>query len=527
MTLRSTPSVRSRLILLVVACIVPATLVTVSLIWYDYERARDELINNSILAARAVATMLDQEFSTVESTLQALATSPSLAARDLAAFHAQADAVVRQRQVLNIVLANADGRQFLNTLLPRGAPLPQGNLFSPLKHVSATRTSGISELFTGPVSRRPTIAIGIPVARDGATYILGASMSSDRYAKLLSQQSLPPDWIATILDQRGTVVARNHAMAKFAGKHAESGLARNMAATDEGAFEGTTLDGTAVFAAFSRAPKTRWTVAIGVPTASLDRELNLRVTWLAIATSAVLAFSVVLAWFIGGRIARAVRGLALPAHALGEGRRVEFEATKLRETDEVGHAIVKASNVLRQTRYRADHDVLTGLANRAQLQALLDEKVALGQRNATYLAILYLDLDGFKSVNDQHGHAMGDQLLQIVAHRLKSLIRTSDLIARLGGDEFVVVLAGAPAREAAQVAGKLIDSLGAPYRLGGVSVTISASIGIAQFPASGRSASELMQRADAAMYAAKLDGKGRYAFAPGAAPPAAPDGAPP
>ena len=83
MTLRNSPSVRSRLLLLVVACIVPATLVSVSLIWYDYVRARDELINNSVLAARALATTLDREFALVESTLQALATSPSLRAASL------------------------------------------------------------------------------------------------------------------------------------------------------------------------------------------------------------------------------------------------------------------------------------------------------------------------------------------------------------------------------------------------------------------------------------------------------------
>jgi diguanylate cyclase (GGDEF)-like protein len=228
---------------------------------------------------------------------------------------------------------------------------------------------------------------------------------------------------------------------------------------------------------------------------------------------ALLAFSLVLAWLIGGRIARSVRGLALPALALGEGRRVDFTTTNLRETDEVGQAMVKASDVLRATRHRADHDGLTGLANRALLKELLDQKLAVCRRNSSYLSLLYLDLDGFKQVNDLHIHALGDRLLQIVAHRLQAIIRRSDVVARIGGDEFVVVLAGAPAREAAQVAAKIVDSLAAPYKMGGVTLSISASVGIALFPVAGDSADALLQAADDAMYAAKLVGKGSYAFA--------------
>lgn len=169
---------------------------------------------------------------------------------------------------------------------------------------------------------------------------------------------------------------------------------------------------------------------------------------------------------------------------------------------------------MRKTQYQADHDALTGLANRALMKTLLAERLVACQRNSTYLSLLYIDLDGFKKINDNHGHAVGDHLLQIVAHRLRALIRTSDVIARLGGDEFVVVLAGTSARDAELIAAKIIDSLGAPYKLGDCVAAISASIGLAQYPLSGSSGKALLQRADDAMYRAKQDGKSRFSWAP-------------
>ena len=105
-------------------------------------------------------------------------------------------------------------------------------------------------------------------------------------------------------------------------------------------------------------------------------------------------------------------------------------------------ALVKASQMLFHAQHRANHDALTGLANRLLFREILDQRLTLCQRNSTYLSVLYVDLDGFKKINDGHGHAIGDKLLQTVAERLKIDIRKSDVAARIGGDEFAIVLGG-------------------------------------------------------------------------------------
>lgn len=169
----------------------------------------------------------------------------------------------------------------------------------------------------------------------------------------------------------------------------------------------------------------------------------------------------------------------------------------------------------RENDRRARHDELTGLANRAGLVGALDGRLSLPGRNET-LALLYLDLDGFKAVNDTHGHAAGDRLLESVAERMRGLLRDGDLPARLGGDEFVVLAADRTAEEANEFGRRLIEAIAAPYDLGsGASARIGASVGIAMAPEHGRRAADLLRAADAALYQAKFDGGSRCHAASG------------
>ena len=183
----------------------------------------------------------------------------------------------------------------------------------------------------------------------------------------------------------------------------------------------------------------------------------------------------------------------------------------LQEADEVGEALARASRMLVSAEHRAHHDALTGLANRSLLGELAAEHVALCKREGTRLSLLFIDLDGFKRVNDAHGHGTGDRLLCAVAERLKNTVRGSDVVARLGGDEFAVLLVRADVETAAEVAGKLVDSLSAPYSVPPHTLEISASIGVAGYPESGASAEELLKRADEAMYKVKFAGKRGHA----------------
>jgi len=156
----------------------------------------------------------------------------------------------------------------------------------------------------------------------------------------------------------------------------------------------------------------------------------------------------------------------------------------------------------------AQHDPLTDLPNRALFADRLQQALALAEREDRRLAVLYLDLDEFKPVNDSFGHGVGDELLKEVARRLQSCVRSSDTVGRIGGDEFVVLLPDLHGDgDAKQVAEKILAAINHPFLLTSHNLVISASIGISLFPDHGRDALELARNADQAMYRAKGDGR--------------------
>lgn len=170
----------------------------------------------------------------------------------------------------------------------------------------------------------------------------------------------------------------------------------------------------------------------------------------------------------------------------------------------VGREVTELRKLERELEYRANHDSLTGLVNRDRLHAELQAAVEHAERTDQAVALLYLDLDGFKSVNDRGGHSVGDELLREVAVRLQQGIRLGDIPARVGGDEFVALLPGCRDADAARlVAQGLRARLVQPFRLSGGLFQLDASIGIACFPADGTDADTLLAHADKAMYAAK------------------------
>jgi diguanylate cyclase (GGDEF)-like protein/PAS domain S-box-containing protein len=164
-----------------------------------------------------------------------------------------------------------------------------------------------------------------------------------------------------------------------------------------------------------------------------------------------------------------------------------------------------------QLRHRAFHDPLTQLANRALLSDRLQHALAREGRFEDQVAVLFVDLDEFKAVNDALGHASGDELLVMVARRLRSCLRSADTAARLGGDEFGVLLEGvSDVDEAVAVARRILDAIGEPFSIGGLPVPLRASVGVALGAAQVVSADELLRNADIAMYAAKRAGKNRH-----------------
>jgi diguanylate cyclase (GGDEF)-like protein/PAS domain S-box-containing protein len=165
-----------------------------------------------------------------------------------------------------------------------------------------------------------------------------------------------------------------------------------------------------------------------------------------------------------------------------------------------------------QIKYLATHDALTGLYNRSIFQQLLGRALAQGRRYGRRFAVLFIDLDRFKVINDSFGHAAGDTVLKTTAERLQQFVRASDVLARIGGDEFVALIE-TPTREGAGVAaGKLLEALAAPMVVGGHECRMTASLGIATFPEDAQDGDGLVESADMAMYVAKDAGKNAYRF---------------
>lgn len=163
--------------------------------------------------------------------------------------------------------------------------------------------------------------------------------------------------------------------------------------------------------------------------------------------------------------------------------------------------------------YLAGHDELTGLPNRVLFKDRLENSRFMAIRNKKKLAILFIDLDGFKEINDTFGHKAGDMLLQEVSKRILSLVRQSDTVARMGGDEFIVLLNNIEcSNNVALVAGKILEIVGKPILLSGHTAKVGCSIGISIFPDHNNDIEKLINYADTAMYEVKKAGKNAYAF---------------
>lgn len=171
------------------------------------------------------------------------------------------------------------------------------------------------------------------------------------------------------------------------------------------------------------------------------------------------------------------------------------------------HQVALLQRTVKQARRFAYHDELTGLPNRRLLLDRYNQAVALAARRKRQVALLFLDLDGFKQINDAYGHAAGDSILKQFAMRLRACVRTSDTPCRYGGDEFVVLLPELEGRESASAAAeKIRDRLAIPYIVDGVEITVTASIGVAVYPVDGRAYGDLMRVTDGSMYRDKAHG---------------------
>ncbi|MBZ9713565.1 putative bifunctional diguanylate cyclase/phosphodiesterase [Deinococcus multiflagellatus] len=244
------------------------------------------------------------------------------------------------------------------------------------------------------------------------------------------------------------------------------------------------------------------------------------VLWGTLLVTALVVVRQVLAFVDNARLTAQLRQLSGELEGRVQRRTAELNRANaaLRElTDDLERKVRERTAELEASQARlahqAQHDVLTGLPNRALFQDRLERGIATAVRERRKVAVLFIDLDGFKAVNDTLGHAAGDELLREVAARLQDSVRRNDTVARLGGDEFTVMLLGIhSAQDAALVAAKILDRLRQPIPLDGAQAHVTGSIGVSLYPDDGADALDLQRFADLAMYRAKQGGKNNVTF---------------
>ncbi|WP_158263760.1 putative bifunctional diguanylate cyclase/phosphodiesterase [Deinococcus arcticus] len=244
------------------------------------------------------------------------------------------------------------------------------------------------------------------------------------------------------------------------------------------------------------------------------------VLWGTVLVTALVVVRQVLAFVDNARLTAQLRQLSGELEGRVQRRTAELNRANaaLRElTGDLEQKVRERTAELEASQARlahqAQHDVLTGLPNRALFQDRLERGIATAVRERRRVAVLFIDLDGFKAVNDTLGHAAGDELLREVAARLQDSVRRNDTVARLGGDEFTVMLLSIhSAQDAALVAAKILERLRQPIALGGAQAHVTGSIGVSLYPDDGADAQDLQRFADLAMYRAKQGGKNNVTF---------------
>ncbi|MBT9522442.1 MAG: diguanylate cyclase [Dechloromonas sp.] len=282
--------------------------------------------------------------------------------------------------------------------------------------------------------------------------------------------------------------------------------------------------------AAAEVPRTNWLLVARQPTDDAFEPVSntLRNTLLITALLSLPSIIVLLA--VLNRLLRPIALLARELHEMAEGKRpMQPVATHTAdEVADVGHSFNRLQDRLQEQEQRlaemAHHDMLTGLPNRRLIDERLENELHRIQRNHLGLALLFLDLDGFKPVNDTHGHGIGDRVLAEIARRLQAIVRDVDTVARLGGDEFLILLTDTekPQKAAERVAQKCIAALSEAIVINDLLIHVGVSIGIATCSAEQAvttTVKQLVSQADNAMYRAKAAGRNRYELQLPANPP--------
>lgn len=278
--------------------------------------------------------------------------------------------------------------------------------------------------------------------------------------------------------------------------------------------------------AYAPIPGVHWSLAVTVPATEVNEHLREFTMITLLVTCSVLLLSVLASILFARRISRPIKKLESAANQIADGNFAAI-SPKIKSNDEVGrlgeafekmiYELQVSYKLLRESEEQAKrlalYDHLTGLPNRVLFNERLNQAIMQAVLCNTLIALLFLDLDGFKAVNDNYGHSQGDLVLKEVAARLKLAVRNSDTVSRLGGDEYAIVLPGITTKhEVELIAEKITQAFILPFKLDHSQAKLTVSVGISLFPFDGDNLDSLLKNADDAMYAVKSTGKNGYKF---------------
>jgi diguanylate cyclase (GGDEF)-like protein len=525
-------SLRARVLFLVLAA---ALLPLLALAWLfaelrsaKIEEAREQVV----VRAAGIAEDLESKISGTAQLLFGLGQVPLLATRGKdACSRFLGDVLKEHPQYTGILTILPDGRLFCDSLRSgRELILTDRDYFQ-----RAQKTSGhVVEPVFGRITGIAVLQIAYAVrdADEALRYVLLASLNLDQYGRGVSRTLPYRGMTFRIWDRQGRVIVRRAAREEARSAMDvvdDAGRQRVMAGAPGDSWVQAGLEGERIWisSALPRTPDTGLRLTLDVPETELrtyaDKQLRNVFLLLVIASIAVIVGAVVLAEFAirrqAARLTAAISRLDVGnfKHPIGApypgGELGDVMAALDRLAVSLDTQRTEIGRFHLELERQANYDALTGLANRNLLLDRLGQALIYARRHERMAAVLVMDLDRFKNINDSLGHSEGDVLLCEVARRLRDCVREGDTVARFGGDEFVVVFADmATIADVAPLAHKILAAVAAPMRIGGQEHTASVSIGISGYPQDGDDVDALLRNADTAMYRAKEQGGNSVEF---------------
>ncbi len=526
-------SIRSHLLLLVLAMSVPLVVGVGMSIYSDMEQTIAHTKTSLRMLAYSMVSNTGGKIDYARQTLQRLAARPLVRRVD----PDHCDPALGELHSLmpgytNVVYTSLEGRVICSAVPQPGGKLTNVGIPPSFQKLIKEQRFTIGEPIFGRITGKWITVLSEPIWNERREMVGAIQLPVDLkvFDPNIPEHLLPPGSHYGFVSKEGIVIWRNHDTEGVIGTRPSSLSAQGVVRVRDGEFESTSADSVNRYFTVVTMPETGWIAYVGVPVAEVYAAARQRAINVATIALAVIALLLGLATAIARRIARPVIELASVARAVHGGdlgvRAVLAGPSEITAVAAEFNAMIAAQHrdmtarklAEDEIRHLAFEDPLTHLPNRRLLLDRLQQALASSARSSRRGALLLIDLDNFKTLNDTLGHDKGDLLLQQVGQRLAGCSREGDTVARLGGDEFVVLLEdlSETAEEAAtqtEAAGeKILAALRLPYLLAGYDNRSTPSIGVTLFSGHQNSIEDLLKQADLAMYQAKTAGRNTLRF---------------